>query len=789
MRLFIFTLGALALSTAALAAQPASSARARIAADTTTRFRFEIPAKPLREALAVFGRQAGLRIEGDLQDDDARSHPVSGALTAPAALRQLLAGTGYAARFRSAYVVTISSSRTAMPRDSASHRLDPVVVSARAARRSGYTAARTSFATKTDMPLRDVPQAVTVVGHELIADQAMQSMADVARYIPGVTMGQGEGNRDAPTIRGQSSTADFFVDGVRDDAQYFRDVYNLERVEALKGANAMIFGRGGGGGVINRVSKTAGWAPVRAFTLEGGSYDHKRATLDLGDGLGATLAARVNAVLERSRNFRDASDLAREGVNPTATLLFGTTMLGVGYEYFRDRRTADRGIPSFDGAPSDADITTFFGNPDVSVARVIVNAADVALDHRFGERVTLRNRSRLVRYDKFYRNVFPGGLDESGTEVSLRAYGNSHDRLNLFNQTDLVTRLTTGSLRHTFLLGAELGRQRTDNVRNTGFFDDQTTSLDVPFNAPTTSHPVTFRQSATDADNRVTAGVLAFYAQHQLALGEHWQALVGLRYDRFALALDNHRNGEHLERDDDLLSPRLGLVYKPVEPVSLYASYGVSHLPSSGDQFASLNANTRTLEPERFSNAEVGAKWEPRSDVVLTAAAYRLERSNTAAPDPLDPTRLVQTGEQRTLGAELGVSGNVTAKWQVAMGYAIQRAWIIEPTSAASAGATVPLVPRHSLSLWNRYRLTDRFGAGVGIVHGSDMYAAIDNAVTLPGFTRTDAALFLRLLPNVRAQLNVENVFDVRYYPTSHGNNNIMPGAPRSFRVSLTASR
>ncbi len=779
---------ALLCSTATLTAQPASATPVRVAADTTTRFRFEIPARPIREALVIFGRQAGLRIEGDIEDGPARSQPVSGTLTAPDALRRLLAGTEYVARFRSAYVVTIASTRMAH-RDSAAHRLDPVVVSARAARRSGYTAARTSFATKTDVPLRDVPQAVTVIGRELIADQAMQSMAEVVRYIPGVTMGQGEGNRDAPTIRGQSTTADFFVDGVRDDAQYFRDVYNVERVEALKGPNAMIFGRGGGGGVINRVSKTAGWAPTRVLSLEGGSYDHKRATLDLGDGLGAFAAARVNAVVERSRNFRDASDLEREGVNPTATLLLGSTVLGIGYEYFHDRRTADRGIPSFDGAPADADISTFFGNPDASVARTTVHSADVLLDHRFGERVSLRNRSRLVGYDKFYQNVFPGGLDESGTEVSLRAYNNSHDRLNVFNQTDVITRLTTGAVGHSILFGTELGRQRTDNFRNTGYFDDQTTSLDVPFSAPTTSHPVTFRQSATDADNRVTATVLALYAQNQLTLGAHWQAIVGLRYDRFALALDDHRSGERLERDDDLLSPRLGLVYKPVQPISVYASYGVSHLPSSGDQFSSLSASTAALEPERFVNAELGAKWEPRSDVAVTAAVYRLGRSNTAAPDPVDPAKLVQTGEQRTLGAELSVAGNVTTKWQMALGYAIQRAWIVEETRSAPAGATVPLVPRHSLSLWNRYQLTERVGAGVGIVHGTDMYAAIDNSVTLPGFTRADAALFLRLTPNVRAQFNVENVFDTRYYPTSHGNNNIMPGSPRSFRVSLTASR
>src|SRR5215208_325805 len=234
-----------------------------------------------------------------------------------------------------------TSSGTGTPRDSA-RRLAPVVVTAEA-RRAGYAVSRTSTATRTDVPLRDVPQAVTVLGRQLIADQGMQSMADVVRYVPGVTMGLGEGHRDAPTIRGNSSTADFFVDGVRDDAQYLRDLYNVERVEALKGSNAMVFGRGGGGGVINRVTKEAQWAPTRAVTFEGGSFDHKRATLDVGDAVaGHALALRLNGMLEHSGLYRTPGTLEREGVNPTASLLAGGALVRLGYEYFADRRTVDR---------------------------------------------------------------------------------------------------------------------------------------------------------------------------------------------------------------------------------------------------------------------------------------------------------------------------------------------------------------------------------------------------------------------------------------------------------------
>jgi catecholate siderophore receptor len=601
-------------------------------------------------------------------------------------------------------------------------------------------------------------------------------------------MGQGEGHRDAPTIRGNASTADFFVDGVRDDVQYFRDLYNVERVEALKGPNAMIFGRGGGGGVINRVTKEAQWIPTRTLTVEGGSFGHKRATLDVGDGIGPLAAARLTSMVEDSRRFRDATGLERHGINPTAAVLAGGALVRVGYEYFADRRTVDRGIPSFQGRPSAADIETFFGDPDASRARAVVHAAGATVDWSSVRGVGVRNRTRFVDYDKFYQNVFPGAVNDAGTEVRLSAYNNGTRRRNLFNQTDLTVALPLGAVRQTLLLGVELGRQTTDNHRETGYFTGDSTSIGVAFARPTVAVPVAFRQSASDADNRVTADVMAAYAQSQLAIGAHWQAILGVRHDRFALDVRDHRSGNRIGREDHMLSPRAGLVFKPAEAVSVYAAHTISHLPSSGDQFASLSATTRTLEPERFTNREVGLKWEPRGDLVATGALYRLDRTNTSAPDPTDPARVVQTGHQRTVGVELGLVGSLTSAWQVAGGYAHQRARIESRTAAAPAGATVPLVPRHTLSLWSKHRLVRGLSAGLGVVHGADMYAAIDNTVTLPGFTRVDGALYLSLGRGLRAQMNVENLLDERYYPTSHGNNNIMPGAPRTIRVSVSGS-
>lgn len=752
--------------------------------DTTRLYRFDITAQPLVDALAHFGRLTGLRVElADAGAAPRNSTAVSGYLTAPAALRALLAGTGFEARFVDAETVVISAASS----DAATQALAPVVVTANSARRARYTARRTTSATRTDAQLRDVPQAITAVSRELIADQAMQSMADVARYVPGVSMGQGEGHRDAPTIRGISSTADFFADGVRDDAQYLRDLYNVERVEALKGPNAMVFGRGGGGGVINRVMKEAQWLPTRSLTLEGGSFEHRRATLDVGDAVGPSLAARLNAMVEDSRQFRDATDLERHGVTPTATILSRDMLVHVGYEYFADRRTVNRGIPSFEGAPAPTDIRTFFGDPAASRSRLVMHAGSATIDRTWGG-VSVRNRTRLVRYDKFYQNVFPDAMSSAGTDVNLHAYNNATDRRSLFNQTDATYTLGAGRIRNTVLAGVELSRQRSDNYRNTGYFDGATTSISVPFESPTVSPIVEYRQGGTEANNRVDVNVVAIYLQDQIALGSRWQAILGARYDHFDLSVHDNRTGNDLARVDGMISPRAGLVFKPAEPVSLYGTYSVSHLPSAGDQFASLTPTTRALEPEGFTNRELGVKWDIRPDLSVTGAWYRLDRTNTSAPDPDDATRIVQTGRQRSTGYEIAVTGNVTNAWQVAAGFAAQKARIVRRTAEAAAGAIVPLVPRQTLSLWNRYQIIPRAGVGLGIVHQTRMFAAIDNSVTLPGFTRVDGAAFVTITESLRAQLNVENVLDERYYPTSHGNNNIAPGAPRTLRFSLAVT-
>src|SRR5690606_5878228 len=293
---------------------------------------------------------------------------------------------------------------------------------------------------KTDTPLRDVPQSISVLTRQTLDDLNVQNIGDAVQYVPGVGMAQGEGNRETPVIRGNSSTGDLFLDGMRDDVQYYRDLYNIQQVEVLKGPNGALFGRGGVDGLINRVSKQAVFDPIRSFTLQFGSYDNKRVTADFGDALSDTVAFRVNGVYEDSESYRDDVTLERYGINPTMTFVAGeNTTVTAGVEYFHDERTADRGVSSFQGRPLDTRRGEFFGDPDQSPVEATVKMANLFVEHYFNDDFVLRNRTRYGDYDKFYQNVFPGavntaavGDDAPGTLVSIGAYNNATQRQNFF---------------------------------------------------------------------------------------------------------------------------------------------------------------------------------------------------------------------------------------------------------------------------------------------------------------------------------------------------------------------
>lgn len=690
--------------------------------------------------------------------------------------------------------------------------LDAVVV--HGPRLDGYSAQETRTATKTYTRLRDVPQSITVVSQQQIKDLGVQGMADAVRYVPGIGITQGEGNRDGLVFRGNSSTADLFIDGMRDDMQYFRDIYNIESIEAFKGPNAMIFGRGSPGGLLNRVTKVANWNTAREIGLQVGAWSKKRVTVDLNQAITDAAAVRITGVYEDSEGFRDGFALKRRGINPTLSLRPGeNTLVTLGYEYFHDERTADRGIPSYPNAfngtrhPVESNRETFFGDAAGSPAWVNVNAFNALLEHDFGDGTVLRNRSRYAAYDKFYQNVYPEKVNPAVTTVELKAYNNATDRQNLFNQTDLTFSAATGAIGHNFLLGAEFGRQQTDNLRRSGSFLDParapclTVSADrktcvVSLDNPSVTVPVTYANGGSDANQAVVIRFAAVYLQDQIEFSPQWGAVIGLRYDRFDvdfrdLRVSTAAANRDLSSSDGLLSPRIGLTYKPAENVSLYTSYGITYLPRSGEQMTSLAPTTQALEPEKFENVEVGAKWALTPALAANAAVYRLNRSNVAVVDPANPAQmlLLNGDSQRSEGIELSLSGQLTQAWQIIASYAYQDAKITRDirtsaTSVTPRGTVLAQTPKQAIGLWNRYDFSPNWGVGLGAIYRDNSFASTSNAVTLKSYTRFDGAIYYTINDNVDLQLNVENLFDKKYFPSAHSDTNITTGGPRSVYLS-----
>ena len=673
---------------------------------------------------------------------------------------------------------------------------EPVIVVT--GQRPEYGAKSTTTATKTNTDILDIPQALTVISEKQIEDQAIRSVAELLTFVPGASPATGESNRDTFTLRGNSSTADFFVDGIRDDVQYFRDFYNVERVEILKGPNAMIFGRGGGGGIVNRVMKRPSFGDHREALTSTDNYGGIRLTGDFDQSIGQGIGFRVNGLYENGDSFRRNVDLKRYGVNPTLAFRAGeNTRIDIGYEYFHDRRTADRGIPSTAGEPLKGFDRTFFGDPDDSYAKADVNVVNFAIEHELADGLTIKNHTLFGDYDKFYQNIFAGGpvlaadpVKDLPERYRPGAYNNGNNRQNLFSQTDLVWENHLAGVDQTLLFGLELGRQKSRNQRNTGTLSGDCLLADgsLPLSDPTCDVDASWAPIPSDANNRTKATIGAVYIQDQIRPTDWLEIVAGVRFDSFKLHVDDLRPqvNRSFSRKDGLWSPRLGLVLKPNDSLSIYTSYSRSYLPQSGDQFSGLDINTSSLKPERFDNYEIGAKWEPLDGLLATAAIYRLDRSNTRVSNPDGSGTFLLSGEQRSRGVELGIERSVSDRWQISAGYAWQKAEVTSATTACASGdCEVPNVPRHSFSLWNRYDVSNSLGLGLGLIARSKTFASISNAVTLPGYARVDAAAYYKVMRGVEAQINVENILGADYFPMTNGDNNIAPGAPRTVKAQL----
>ncbi|MGB9368030.1 MAG: TonB-dependent siderophore receptor, partial [Xanthobacteraceae bacterium] len=678
----------------------------------------------------------------------------------------------------------------------------------------------TSIATKTNTPIINIPQSVDVITRSFINDQAFQTLPDVTRYVPGVAIHQGEGNRDELVIRGVDSSANFFVNGFRDDVQHYRDLYNAQSVEVLKGPSALIFGRGAGGGLVNRTLKEADWGTHREATATTGSYWDRRVTADLGQGINQNVAVRLNAMYEQSDTFRDFGHFERYGINPTVTFLpTDATKVKLSYEYYHDERLADRGNPSqglnstspssarFNPAtPFVANWSTLFGSPVYNGAHVDVQMAMAFIEHDFGNGLSVKNGTIYASYLRGYRNVYPGNgplggaVNPAQTTMNLAAYENATNRNNAFNQTDFTYKTNMGPVKHTLTFGTEFGLQAGFAQRDTGFFPASGLTNTIPVNPfqPTYFGPVIFKHTVspaqTDASSRSDLYIYSGYVQDQIEINRYLQFIAGVRFDRFDMTAFDQNTNITRNRVDDLASPRAAVIVKPMDNLSIYGSYSISYLPASGDQFSALTDGTLILQPQKFENKEAGVKWNIFPKLLFTAAAYELLRTNQPIQDPNRPTGFfLPNGASTVRGFEAQLKGYVTDAWQTSLGYDYTGARIAKdltlPTVAfpVLAGNVVQLVPLHQVALWNKYQFTPIWSASLGVIYFSDSFAASDNSVRLPGFVRFDAGVFAQINELWKLQLNVENIFDAGYWATADGNNNISPGQPRTFRLTATA--
>ena len=546
-------------------------------------------------------------------------------------------------------------------------------VTIRADIEQGYSPSTSDSATKSSAPLRDIPQSVNVVPGQLLREQAARSMEDALRNVPGVAASHGDGQRDQVVIRGFSALSDQFVDGVRDDALYFRDLSNIERVEVLKGPSAVLYGRGSSGGLINRITKKPKFGEISGeVALSLGSHSLKRIDGDLNMALSEAAAFRLNVAREDSGSYRDQQFVDRYSFAPSLALKLGSqTDLLLQYTKARDQRVTDFGIPALNGRPVDVPASTYYGSGNArrdDTSTSLVNSYTATLNRHFNDLLSVRNITRYYSYELDRYNTLPGGTTDP---VALTVGRNRsivlRDESGWFNQTDFSYKNTLGSFKQEWLFGLELGQQKRRSESISGATDR------VSLFHPGSLLPPAFTAVNYAADsaiaNHTQQDILGVYLQDQITLAQNWKALVGVRYDEFKQATRWDRKLSSLARTDRSFSPRAGLVWQPADAQSYYLSYSRSFQPSA-EAFA-LAANNAVNAPEVTRNVEVGSKLDFLDGALsVTAALFNLERSNIKNTDPVNPSQQINVGKQRTNGLELAASGGLPGRWDVSAGYA-----------------------------------------------------------------------------------------------------------------------
>ncbi len=659
-----------------------------------------------------------------------------------------------------------------------------------------YLSVNQSNSIKSPTPILDVPQSLSIMTAEEITARGITSVGQIIDYTPGVNTSQGEGHRDAVVFRGVRSAADFYIDGNRDDVQYYRALYNVEQVEILRGPNALLFGRGGTGGILNRVSKKATIDQQFVnYNVSANTFGAYNLQLDTNVDTGEDSAVRINAMYESLDNHRDFFYGDRYGFNPTARFqLSDDTIVDLSYEYIDHERFIDRGIPTgANGEPVEAFENIVFGDPENNYQTLDADVFRANIQHNFSDNLKGNFNAFYGNYDKVYANFYAADFAPETNVVTLDGYIDETERENLILSANLVGEFATGSIEHTVIFGGEFINTESDQNRLNPVFDsngddqeDFLVSRPLNFRGLTGTNAagttVTTAFSALNDDTRVDLDVYSFYVQDEIALSENFDLVLGARFDSFDIEVFDARPEvlETRNRTDEEVSPRAGLVYKPQENISIYASYSESFLPRSGEQYANINGDADSLDPDTFTNQEIGVKWDFADSMSFTAAIFENEQTSLDN-DPNDPEGFIEV-DSDVSGFELQLQGYITDKWFVTANYS-------NLDGENASGVELRELPENTMSVWTTYQVSDVLGFGVGATYQDESFVvtATDSPV-LPSYTRVDASAYYELNNGMRLQLNVENLTDTLYFPNAHSRHQATVGAPINARLSVIGS-
>ncbi|MGY2052898.1 TonB-dependent siderophore receptor [Methylobacterium sp. JK268] len=655
---------------------------------------------------------------------------------------------------------------------------------------AGYRAQRSATATRTDTPLRDTPQTVNVIPREVLVDRQDTRLTDALFNVSNVQpAGTIQGRSETYNIRG-FNTQTYAIDGVLlNQASNFytveRDLADIERVEVLKGPASVLYGRGEPGGLINLVTRRPTLEPSAEASVQGGSFGFRRVQGTVSSAIPTVegLAGRLSFAAQGDPTFRNFGDRenSRFFVAPSFTWNPGpdtrVTFLG---EFTRTDNQYDEGLIARYGRVPLDNISRFYGEPN-SRYNGTANFGLLKVEHDVNEHLMLREvlSAQGGGFDQFA--VRATGLNRTQTVVQRRDNVGLSSYASVDSQTEVVAKFEAFGLRHTALVGIEY----TDGYRHT--LTTQGNIASVSFFNPTFG-AVPGPANQLQGDLRQKNALTGLYAQDQIDLGYGFQLLAGLRYDTGSQFYFNRTpSSRSIPPDQELsgTSPRVGLVYRPVDPLTLYASYATSFKPQTANVLGAVNP-----PPETGEQVEAGARYDITPDLSLSAAAFRITRNNVAADDPININYKVITGQQRSDGVEADLAGTILPGWRIIGGIGYLDARVTRDTTYA-VGAKLVGVPAFSASVWTTYEVQEGplrgLGLGAGLTHVGQRTGDLLNSYKVGAYTRVDAAIYYDVDAHYRLSLNMRNLTNARYIEQPYNQYNNLPGAPFTVLATLTA--